>query len=356
MVKDPQNQNSKRKFDVGNFKSLSSKEQFELLIYLFQSGDFEIVPKNLLTEENTILDGTDKKTVLHLIAKSRQLYLLPPEILTPKALKVRFKDFDANGRPWVGQRLIDTIVSNRCANLVPKENYTKELLEEPRHDGQTLLHLLASTKQFDAVPTENITAENIRLKNKEGSQVLDLISQDQLHLVPGNLLDEEDLLKFTESGDRVLQNYIRRSKLHEIDERWINEKTLLAENTSRVSGLISAATYGYYHKIPKKLLSEKNILKENNQKENLLDTTFKNLVQAEKKEDQAYYLSTCRDLLTRLPKVDMKKLETRLVVKYDLKWKEGLDFLHDLLRTEKLRRAKTAVAGWIKSEKDTLSI
>ena len=333
----------------GIFATLSLNDQFELLKSIVKKGEFETLPTDILTVENTTLDETPKETILHMLARSYQCHLIPSNLLTEKTLQIQYKGY-TDGKPWYGKRLVDIMTEKGYFNHIPKKNITEKLLESVNHNGQSLLHLLAQYKKFDEIPKERLNTENIRLKDKKGNTVLESLAENQITHVPGSLLLQEDLTKTAHSGDTILQSYIRKNKTHEIKRDFINKDTLLLENPSKVSGLMTAIAYGYYEYIPKELLTKENILKENLEEENCVDVAFKNLIQTDKKEDQNYYLKTCLALLKPLPSSYINTLEERLKKKYGVRWKESSDFLQSIVKKERLRRAKEKVTHLAKEE------
>jgi hypothetical protein len=340
-------------FDREFFLSLSINEQFELLKEIVKQGEFETVPQDLLNEGNMIFDENKRGTVLHMLAKSHsQRDLIPQHLLTERALSIRYH-YSSKGVVEVGQRLIEELASQRAMKLIPKESLTQNLLESNISARRTtVLNYLANTKQFEHVPKEKLTNSNIHLKDESGNTLLESLWEEQITLVPGNLLLQEDLTKTAHSGDTVLQTYIRKNKIHEIKREFINKDTLLLENPSKVSGLMTTIAYGYYEYIPKELLTKENILKENLEEENCVDVAFKNLIQTDKKEDQNYYLKTCLALLKPLPPSYINTLENRLTKKYNPTWKEASGFLQTILKTEKSRRAKETIDNWLKTKED----
>jgi len=345
-------------FDRDFFISLSLEEQFELLKSIVKKGEFETVPQDLLNEGNMIFEENTRSTVLHMLAKSHsQRDLIPQHLLTERALSIRYRN-SSKGVMEVGQRLIEELASQRAMRLIPKESLTQNLLESNISARKTtVLNYLANTKQFEHVPKEKLTNSNIHLKDEGGDTVLDSLGEEQITLIPGNLLTQEDLTKKTHSGDSVLQSYIRRNKIHEINEEFLNKETLLLENPSKVSGLMTLVAYGYYEHIPKDLLRKETILKENIEEENCVDVAFKNLIQTDKKEDQQHYLKACLTLLKPLPQSYINTLETRLKTKYGVRWKESSDFLQTIIKTERQRRAKETMGNWLKTrEEQSLSI
>lgn len=343
--------NNNESFDEGEFKRLSSKEQFDLIMDFYDQGKFGLIPHNVLTEENITLGQKDIRTVLHQIAHAFMGYLLPPHLLTEKILSTRAVGV-TEGHPWVGKRLIDTIADHLQIKHVPKEKLTQNLLESINDQGESLLHILAKTKQFEYVPKDRLSPHNIRLKDKEGKTVLDLLTEDQLSLIPGRFLTHEDLVKRTNSEDTLLQNYIRRDKIHEINPNLLTKETLLLENPSGVTCFMTAIAYGYYQCIPEALFTEENILKETIEGENCLDLCYKNLIHADKKEDKQHYLDCCLKLVKPLPSSYIKTLEDRLKRKYDPRWKEAWNFLQTLIKTEKARRTRDKIGAWVKEEID----
>jgi hypothetical protein len=346
-------ENLNTSFDRDLFLSLSREAQFELLKSIVKKGEFETVPQDLLNERNMIFDENTRGTVLHMLVKSHsQRDLIPRHLLTEKTLSIRYKN-SSNGVIESGQRLIEELASQRAMKLIPKESLTQNLLESTINaKGMTVLHYLAMTKQFEHIPKERLTQSNIHLKDKNGDTVLETLGEEQITLVPGNLLSQEDLTKITHSGDSVLQSYIRKNKINEVNEEFLNKETLLLENPSEVSGLMTLVAYGYYQYIPKELLIEENILKENFEGENCVDVAFKNLIQTDKKEDQQHYLKACLTLLKPLPQPYINTLETRLKTKYGVRWKESSDFLQTIIKTEKQRRVKTKLGNWLKTKDD----
>lgn len=339
-------------FDREFFLSLSINEQFELLKEIVKKGEFETIPQNVLSEENMTLDESPKKTVLHMLTRSHsQRDLIPPHLLTEKTLKIQFKD-SGKGYIEAGRSLMEELAIQRAIKLIPKENITRELLRSPNYEGSPLLHYIATTGQFEHIPKELLTKEDIQLKDKQGKTVLERLPEEQVSLIPAQLLSQEDLTRNVQSGDLVLQNYVRRDKIHEIPKEFLNKDTLLLENPSKVSGLMTLVSYGYYDYIPKDILTKENILKENLEGENLVDVSFRNLIQTNKKEDKEHYLNSCLNLLKPLPQPHINSLEDRLTKKYNPTWKEASGFLQTILKTEKNRRAKETMDNWLKTKED----
>lgn len=346
-------ENLEASFDRDFFLSLPLEEQFELLKSIVKKGEFETVPQDLLNEGNMIFEENTRSTVLHMLAKSHsQRHLIPQHLLTERTLSIQYR-YSSKGVMEVGQRLIEELASQRAMRLIPKESLTQTLLESNISARKTtVLNYLANTKQFEHVPKEKLTNSNIHLKDESGDTLLDSLGEEQITLVPGNLLSQEDLTKKTHSGDSVLQSYIRRNKIHEINEEFLNKETLLLENPSKVSGLMTLVAYGYYEHIPEDLLKRENILKENIDKENCVDVAFKNLIQTDKKEDQQHYLKACLKLLKPLPQSYINTLEDRLKTKYGVRWKESSDFLQTIVKTERQRRARETLESCLKPKED----
>jgi ankyrin repeat protein len=156
-----------------------------------QTGQWDSVPANLVTEDVAFLEDGKGESPLHYAAKAGKLREVPATLFTQES--VMYPD-------RAGNRVLHTAALAGHISQVPQEFLTRENLSSPQDpgwsnaSGKTVYHFAAASGTLGDLPLEALKRSDLLLKDKSGATSLhDAATFRTLGKVPRGIVQAEDL-------------------------------------------------------------------------------------------------------------------------------------------------------------------
>jgi len=131
---------------------------------LARSGQFNCVPKPLITKELLSLKGNYGENLYHILSGERQAALIPENLLTKETLAVPTE---------TGVTALHRIAAHRH-QLIPKDVGLEELLLKTKK-GVTVIHAWANSSGWVDIPDKFLTRETLELEDEYNNCPIDSI-------------------------------------------------------------------------------------------------------------------------------------------------------------------------------------
>jgi hypothetical protein len=143
-------------------------KRHDLIIHLLaRSGQFDCIPREILTEELLSLKGNYGENLYHILSGERQIHLIPEKLLTIQAM---------TSQSDTGVTPLHRMAAHRHA-LIPEEITLDDLLLKTVK-GVTVLHSWAGSSGWINIPNEFLTRETLELKDGYGTTPIDNIIEN----------------------------------------------------------------------------------------------------------------------------------------------------------------------------------
>jgi hypothetical protein len=208
--------------------------------YWTQSSDGETVPliamqgiyegqfnfKTLKTED-LLIKTSQKQSVATLACRKGCFHYLPKDIITLEVLSepIEFNDQDT---------ILHRLARSARMSVVPKQFLTPQTLSNKGRYGETIYHILTEGKIYSLIPKEQWTKKNLTLQSDNGVTPLHNICQHNPEIIPKDVT-LEDLLIPSSEGTTAFHCWAASSKWADIPEKFLSKKSLEMETKSEQS-------------------------------------------------------------------------------------------------------------------------
>lgn len=166
-----------------------------------QTGRWDSVPANLVTEDTAFFEDAKGESPLHYAAKAGKLREVPATLFTQES--VMYPDM-------AGSRVLHTAALAGHISQIPQEFLTRENLSAPQDpvwsnaSGKTSYHFAATSGTLCDLPPEALKRSDLLLKDKSGATPLHAAAAfRKLDRIPRGIVQAEDLSVVDERGRSV---------------------------------------------------------------------------------------------------------------------------------------------------------
>jgi len=232
-------------------------------------------PKALLTEKRLLApDPIMEYTMVHWLANSGHLDMVPASILVPKNLLLK---------TTTGKTVLHCCAISGNLDAVPKQYITLENVLVKNNDGDTVLHAFAEYGHLDKLPATLLTKQSVAIKNKAGLSTIHMAAgagrkhcRAGLAQIPKAFITQESLLEYGANEHTTVFLAVASGELTNIPTELLTAETLLAETPNRQNiPLHRAAELGYLDQIPRGVLTSSNLLVQDCRGNSPLSNAFK---------------------------------------------------------------------------------
>jgi ankyrin repeat protein len=194
-----------------------SKNGTTVLISAYQGEDQSWVDKISLTTRDILKQNERGESVATLAAKSGRFYLLPKEIVTLEVLQqeISNEDYDT---------VLHKLARNRQLSAVDKKLLTEDILSAKGNYGETIYHIITDDN-VTVIPKTLWTKEAITLQADSGVTPLHYLCQYDWTLIPKNIT-LKDILIPTTTGSTPLHCWANTQGWHRIPDKFLTKETL----------------------------------------------------------------------------------------------------------------------------------
>lgn len=195
-----------------------SKNGTTVLISAFQGEDQSWIDKKSLTTKDILKQNERGESVATLSAKSGRFYLLPKEIVTLEVLQqeISNEDYDT---------VLHKLARSRQLSAIDKNLLTEKILSAKGNYGESIYHIAADDNAPESIPKQLWTRTTVTLQADTGVTPLHHLCQYDYTLIPKDIT-LEDILIPTNTGSTPLHCWATTQNWHKIPDKFLTQKTL----------------------------------------------------------------------------------------------------------------------------------
>lgn len=195
-----------------------SKNGTTVLISAFQGADWSWVDKKSLTTEDILKQNDSGQSVATLAAKTGLFYLLPREIITLEVLQqeISNEDYDT---------VLHKLARNRQLSDVDSKLLTDTMLSAKGNYGESIYHIIADDNVPETIPKHLWTRTAVTLQADSGVTPLHHLCGYDWSSIPTDITIEDILMKTT-TGATPLHRWTASQSWHRIPNKFLTKQTL----------------------------------------------------------------------------------------------------------------------------------
>lgn len=195
-----------------------SKNGTTVLISAFQGADWTWVDKKSLTTKDILKQNDNGQSVGTLTAKTGFFHLLPKEIITLEVLQqeISQEDYDT---------ILHKLARNRQLSVVDKKFLTENILSAKGNYGESIYHIVAEDNVPESIPKHLWTRSAVTLQANTGITPLHHLCAYGWSSIPKDIT-LEDLLIPTNNGSTPLHCWAASQGWHKIPDKFLTNATL----------------------------------------------------------------------------------------------------------------------------------